>query len=447
MATTTNVKQVKLNKMTKAQYDSATKSATELYTTVDESIDYSDLVNTPSLATVATTGSYDDLTDKPIIPAAQVNSDWNANSGVAQILNKPTLATVATTGSYNDLSDKPTLNTFTSATQRNAINSGITSSLVSQITTNKNDITTINSKIPSQATSSNQLADKAFVNSTVQTNTANFRGSWATWSAVPTSASDYPADYTGSKTPTVNDYLVIQNASDYTGQTLTGTWRFKYNGVWSTSGKSGWIPEYQVNETPMTAAQLAAINSGITDTKVGNYDTHIGDTTIHVTSTDKTNWDGKVDKVSSASKIYGTNSSSAQTTYSLSSSATASTIAYRGTGGVLSVGTPTANAHAATKAYVDGIIPAQSGQSGKFLTTNGSAISWADVPSTLPSQTGQSGKYLTTDGTTPSWATVDALPSQSGNSGKYLTTNGTTASWAEISEYTAAEVTTLWNSI
>ena len=43
------------------------------------------------------------------IPAAQVNSDWNASSGVAQILNKPNLATVATSGSYNDLSNKPTI--------------------------------------------------------------------------------------------------------------------------------------------------------------------------------------------------------------------------------------------------------------------------------------------------------------------------------------------------
>ena len=41
------------------------------------------------------------------VPAAQVNSDWNASSGVAQILNKPSLATVATSGSYNDLSNKP----------------------------------------------------------------------------------------------------------------------------------------------------------------------------------------------------------------------------------------------------------------------------------------------------------------------------------------------------
>lgn len=51
-------------------------------------------VEADELATVATSGSYNDLTNKPTIPAAQVNSDWNANSGVAEILNKPTIPTV-----------------------------------------------------------------------------------------------------------------------------------------------------------------------------------------------------------------------------------------------------------------------------------------------------------------------------------------------------------------
>lgn len=50
------------------------------------------------------------------IPDAQVNSDWNASSGVAKILNKPSLATVATSGSYNDLSNKPTIPTVNNAT-------------------------------------------------------------------------------------------------------------------------------------------------------------------------------------------------------------------------------------------------------------------------------------------------------------------------------------------
>lgn len=47
----------------------------------------------------------------PSIPVAQVNSDWTASSGVAQILHKPTLATVATSGAYADLSGAPSLAT------------------------------------------------------------------------------------------------------------------------------------------------------------------------------------------------------------------------------------------------------------------------------------------------------------------------------------------------
>lgn len=40
-----------------------------------------------------------------------VNADWNATEGDALILNKPTLAAVATSGSYADLSNKPTIPT------------------------------------------------------------------------------------------------------------------------------------------------------------------------------------------------------------------------------------------------------------------------------------------------------------------------------------------------
>lgn len=179
--------------------------------------------------------------------------------------------TIATKSDLADKQDK------LSQAQLTAVNSGIDSAKVTQIATNQGDISTINGKIPNQASTTNQLADKAFVNSSVQTATANYRGSWADWATVPTQASAYPADYAGSTTPTVNDYLVVQDASDYTEETLEGTWRFKYTGSWESEGKNGWIPEYQVNETPMTAAQIAAINSGITDTLVAQISTNAGD--------------------------------------------------------------------------------------------------------------------------------------------------------------------------
>ena len=63
------------------------------------------------LKTVAFTGSYNDLSNKPNIPSSPVQSDWNesSSSSLAYIKNKPGLATVATSGSYNDLSNKPTI--------------------------------------------------------------------------------------------------------------------------------------------------------------------------------------------------------------------------------------------------------------------------------------------------------------------------------------------------
>ena len=75
------------------------------------------------------------ILNKPTIPAGQVNSDWNANTGLAQILNKPSIPAAqiqsdwnqsATTdldfiknkptlfsGNYNDLTNQPTIPTNT----------------------------------------------------------------------------------------------------------------------------------------------------------------------------------------------------------------------------------------------------------------------------------------------------------------------------------------------
>lgn len=75
------------------------------------------ILNKPHLAPVATSGSYYDLRDRPPDTGGsftQVNSDWAETRGVAAILNKPSLTTVATTGNYNDLINKPTIPTRTS---------------------------------------------------------------------------------------------------------------------------------------------------------------------------------------------------------------------------------------------------------------------------------------------------------------------------------------------
>jgi len=69
---------------------------------------------------------------------------------------------------------------------------------------------------------------------------------------------------------------------------------------------------------------------------------------------------------------------------------------------------------------------------GTTIPSSKTLVATDSIQYVVPSQTGNSGKYLTTDGTTSSWGVVDALPSQTGNSGKYLTTNGTSASWDTI---------------
>ena len=122
-----------------------------LYAAISHTHTKSQITDFPTLATVATSGSYNDLSNKPTIPAAQiqsdwnqtdtseldyiknkptipaaqVNSDWNASSGVAEILNKPTLATVATTGDYDDLTDAPAVeNPSSGGTTRSLVTTG-----------------------------------------------------------------------------------------------------------------------------------------------------------------------------------------------------------------------------------------------------------------------------------------------------------------------------------
>ena len=70
---------------------SGTQVQSDWAETNTESVSY--IKNKPTLSIVATSGSYDDLLNKPTIPDAQVNSDWNAQTGVSQILNKPQMTT------------------------------------------------------------------------------------------------------------------------------------------------------------------------------------------------------------------------------------------------------------------------------------------------------------------------------------------------------------------
>ena len=69
--------------------------------TVATSGSYNDLTDTPDLATVATSGSYDDLTNTPDLAIVATSGSYD------DLTNTPNLAVIATSGSYNDLLNKP----------------------------------------------------------------------------------------------------------------------------------------------------------------------------------------------------------------------------------------------------------------------------------------------------------------------------------------------------
>lgn len=208
--------------------------------TVATSGSYTDLINTPSLATVATTGAYSDLTGTPTIPTVN-----NAKLTIQK--NGTTVKTFTANASSNvtcNITVPTSINDLTTTAQQDAINSGATSTSIGQIATNASGISAINDLIPSQATSSNQLADKSFVNSSIATNTANFIGTF-------TSVADLEA-YSG--TLTNNDYAFVET-TDTAGNTLYD--RYKWNGT-------EWLFEYELNNSSFTSDQWASINSGIT---------------------------------------------------------------------------------------------------------------------------------------------------------------------------------------
>jgi len=69
------------------------------------------------------------------------------------------------------------------------------------------------------------------------------------------------------------------------------------------------------------------------------------------------------------------------------------------------------------------------------IEAKGDLVVGVGVATTGKLDVGTNGQVLVANSATETglvWETLNALPLQSGNTGKYLTTNGSTASWAEI---------------
>ena len=147
-------------------------------------------------------------------------------------------------------------------------------------------------------------ATASFVNSSVATNTATFRGNFK----LPDLGLTYPATdaqieaaldahvWPVGVVPTNNDYVYVEIENPQTTGVDDVVKRFKFNGT-------DWHYEYTLNNSSFTAAEKAAIDSGIDAAKVAIYDAHVANGDIHVTPTEKTTWNAKQDAISDLSTI------------------------------------------------------------------------------------------------------------------------------------------------
>jgi hypothetical protein len=140
---------------------------------------------------------------------------------------------------------------------------------------------------------------------------------------------------------------------------------------------------------------------------------------------------------------------------------TSGVLSLGGTLGVPSGGTGATTANAAFNA----LVPSQTTNSGKFLTTNGTDTSWGTAVTSVQASGGTTGLSFSggpitstgtltlggalgvTNGGTGATSVTNAinnlLPSQAGQAGKYITTDGSNISWAAVSGGGSGTVTSV----
>ena len=131
-------------------------------------VDLSDYAKTADLSTVATSGSYEDLTNKPTIPVAyelptasattlggvKVGSGLSMTNGVLsatgggvadsvewdKVQNKPNFANVATSGDYNDLINQPTIPSVEGLASEAYVNEKVAAIVIPEVPTKVSEL-------------------------------------------------------------------------------------------------------------------------------------------------------------------------------------------------------------------------------------------------------------------------------------------------------------------
>ncbi len=199
-------------------------------------------------ATATSTPDWDNIENKP-----QTFTPSSHNHTKSEISDFPTLGDAAAKGVVTTVDSSADLPT-----------SGAVKTYVD------GEVKDIEDLIPSQATDQNQLADKDFVNSSIATATATFKGTFNLVSDLSLTISATNSQIASKLASTIsgednNDYAFVQvPTSNNTPTQIAKVVRFKYNGT-------SWEYEYELNNSGFTAAQWAALNSGITSSQVSTF--------------------------------------------------------------------------------------------------------------------------------------------------------------------------------
>lgn len=210
-----------------ASHTHAISEVTGLQTALDAK------VSTNSLASVATSGNYNDLNNKPTIPTISDNYNASSSNGmsgkavasaISGKVDATSLADVAISGSYNDLADKPTIPTVNNATLTIKRNNVVVDTFTANASANKE----INIAVPTitdtySSTSTNGMSGKAVASAISGKADTNSLATVAT-------SGDYEDLSNKPSIPTVTDTY-----------SATGTDAISGKGVASAiSGKANW---------------------------------------------------------------------------------------------------------------------------------------------------------------------------------------------------------------
>ena len=127
-----------------------------------------------------------------IASGAEVNvqADFNATSGDALILNKPSFATVATSGSYNDLSNKPTIPSAVTNNNQLTNGAGYITSVSGNITQLSNNAGYVTSSGVTSVATGNGLSGGTITSTGTLTMSGSYSGAFSATGDITAFSSD-----------------------------------------------------------------------------------------------------------------------------------------------------------------------------------------------------------------------------------------------------------------